>query len=104
NSEKVGTMTITLQSVLSVDEPIFQNTLKLYPNPSSGQITISNPNTLNISNIEIYSVLGNLAYQSELNTTANTFSLDLNTLNSGIYLLKITLENGQTTTQKLIMK
>lgn len=104
NSEKVGTLTITLQSVLNVDEPNFQNTLKLYPNPSYGQITISNPNVLSISRIEIYNMIGKMAYYSELNTTANTFSLDLNTLNSGIYLLKMTTENGQTINQKLIMK
>jgi hypothetical protein len=104
NSEKVGTLTITLQSVLSVDDPTFSNTLKVFPNPSYGQITISNPNTLNISTIEIYSVLGNLTYQSGLNTTANTVSLDVNSLNSGIYLLKMTTENGQTINQKLIMK
>ena len=78
--------------------------MKVFPNPSYGQITISNPNTLNISTIEIYSVLGNLTYQSGLNTTANTVSLDVNSLNSGIYLLKMTTENGQTINQKLIMK
>ena len=104
NSEKVGTLTITLQSVLSVDEPTLQNTLKIYPNPSNGQITISNPTVLSISRIEIYNMLGKMTYYSELNTTTSAVSLDVNSLHSGVYLLKMTLENGQSTTQKLIMK
>jgi hypothetical protein len=104
NSEKVGTLTITLQSVLSVDEPTLQDTFKIFPNPSQGQISINNQNALNFSTIEIYDVFGKKAFHNHLNSTTNSVSLDVTSLKSGVYFLKMTLENGQTSTQKLILK
>ena len=59
NGNKMGTLTITLKSVLSVETDDFANSLKLFPNPSNGLISITNRTGVAIKNISIYNILGN---------------------------------------------
>jgi hypothetical protein len=61
----------------------------VFPNPTAGYAEINC--TTQIENIEVYSVLGELVFQKEAN--AKNISLDLNGLNSGIYLLKVFSNN-----------
>lgn len=67
------------------------NTLKIYPNPTQGQITIELDYTANNS-IMIYNNLGAVVYKSTLK--ANKNDLNLEHLSPGVYILKI--ESDQT--------
>lgn len=80
---------------------INENTLEgvsVYPNPSKGMITITNDN--NASNaIEIYNVLGGLVYSTDANSST---SVDLSENGFGIYLVKVSNENGSTVKRVVI--
>jgi len=70
---------------------IFRQSVSIYPNPTSGELTIEN-GQLKIRNIEIFDAFGK-------NVEVETFLLDENKidishLSSGIYIIKITTENG----------
>jgi hypothetical protein len=61
-----------------------------FPNPSSGLITILSQNK--ISQIEVYTVTGNLIHQSNCN--ASSVELNLSEYNSGVYFIKISSEQN----------
>ncbi|WP_298755654.1 T9SS type A sorting domain-containing protein [uncultured Psychroserpens sp.] len=60
--------------------------IKIYPNPTSNQITVDT--TYEIESVKLYNILGELVL-----TTSNQKSITVRHLNSGVYLLKISLDN-----------
>ena len=71
----------------------------VYPNPVDGNyITILSP-VEGLKEIQIYSVTG----RKVLETITNENSLDVGSLNSGFYILKVSI-NGQSKTSKLVIK
>ncbi|MCK7589971.1 endonuclease [Subsaxibacter sp. CAU 1640] len=79
----------TCYSSLGIDEQSLSS-VNIYPNPAKNIVNItlnSDSDTL----IEIYNVLGKKVYQK---TIQNTDILNLDTLSSGIYIVKLTQENN----------
>lgn len=73
----------------------------IYPNPSSGLVNIST--TQSNSLLEVYNTIGERVYTNKLqNSGVNT--LDLSTLNNGIYIVKITNNNIAETRSIVIAK
>ena len=104
NTEKVAELTISLESVLNVNHTSFLEKVKLYPNPTNGNITISNIQNIELKTIEFYSVLGKLVKQIEVKQNPSKLSLDLSQFNKGMYLLKVLDANGASHTQKLVIE
>jgi hypothetical protein len=77
--------------------------VKIFPNPTNGQITISNIQDASLKTIEVYNILGSLVNSIYVEDELNTINLNLETLRKGIYLLKLNSYNGSTKTQKLII-
>lgn len=75
-----------------------QNNLEvaLYPNPVQDLLNINVDNA--IKSVEIYNIQG----QKVLNSTSN--EVDMSSLNSGIYLVKITDENNSIATKKVVKR
>ena len=73
----------------SVGEISLDNSVEIYPNPSTGILTInaSNLNTDNLS-IIVYDLLGSEIYEFK-NINTFPFKIDLNQLSNGIYYFKI---------------
>jgi len=67
----------------------------IYPNPVIDYINIKSD--VNITKIEIYNQLGQLVLSK-----FNTQNINISTLNSGIYIIKVTTKNGIIKTQKII--
>jgi hypothetical protein len=103
NSNKMGTLTVTLKSILSVDSFASNNTILIYPNPSHGFVSIKKPNDLNIHAIRIYNILGKLVKHVNIENN-NLNNIDLSSLKSGVYITKIEGSNNQIKTFKLIIK
>lgn len=90
----IATTNITLGNKLfTTNSP----NLSVFPNPTTDIMTISS--TENIKSIVIYDFLG----KQILNNFSNT-KIDMSKLSSGVYFLKIQLENGEVKTQKIIKK
>ncbi len=71
---------------------------RLSPNPAMDVLTISSD--VNIDSIAIYSVLGQLVQQSELNDT--NVQIDVSALRSGLYILQ--LKSGEKVSSKRFVK
>ncbi|MFH1005402.1 MAG: T9SS type A sorting domain-containing protein [Bacteroidota bacterium] len=75
--------------------------IKVYPNPASEKIIIT-ANNDNINAIEIYNEKGENVFQSA-NQQTDQFTINLRSLPTGIYLLKIKTEKKQFI-QKIIVQ
>ena len=71
--------------------------VKLYPNPTSNVLNIESLGT--IQTISVYNVLGQEVINKALNSAST--SLDVSSLNSGIYVVK-TVVDGVTSSTKFI--
>jgi len=79
-----------------------KNTLSISPMPATagGSITINTP--IGLSNIMILNQLGQIIYEETLDKTLNKAVIQP-VLSSGVYILKVTLSNGQLSNNKLII-
>ncbi|WP_395060081.1 SBBP repeat-containing protein [Flavobacterium sp.] len=82
---------------LSTSDFEFSSKLTIYPNPSSDIFTL---NSETRGNIVVYDLIGKIIKSETIDLGIT--KLDLNNYPSGIYLMKVTNDNNQTKTMKLI--
>ncbi|QNJ98728.1 M14 family zinc carboxypeptidase [Constantimarinum furrinae] len=92
-------------NTLSSGGSIITESISVYPNPFDETLTIQFSADLNLisRNIELFDIQGRtISVTSEVKN--NTIQISTAHLNSGLYLLKVVNENGQTTALKKIVK
>jgi hypothetical protein len=73
--------------------------MRIYPNPSNGSyVTIQTP-VNGVKYVEVFDITG----KRLINTSLSADTLDVSSISSGIYLVKVTVE-GQSKTSKLIIR
>jgi hypothetical protein len=77
----------------------FNSKLSVYPNPFNDVISINMDSN---AKIEIYNLLGETIYNKKINSGSTLLNLSNNA--SGMYLMKITAENNQSKTVKIVKK
>ena len=91
----------SLQANLSVNE-VIDNNIIIYPNPANSVINITSNNS-DIHSFDLYNAIGELMLtKSELNS--KTITINRNELKSGIYISKITDENGNSVVRNIIFE
>ena len=63
----------------------------VYPNPTNGQLFISNRSSLNLSSVEVFDIPGRLVYEA----FENPSTLDVSFLPAGGYMIRLITDNGQ---------
>ncbi len=83
----------TIDRILSNDDFIKANYIKIYPNPTTSLLNVELNTILNASEVTLVNALG-----MELQTTkiinSDKITLDLNNLSNGIYFVKIVSQKG----------
>ena len=73
--------------------------MRIYPNPSNGSyVTIQTP-VNGVKYVEVFDITG----KRLMNTSLSADTLDVSSISSGMYLVKVTIE-GQSKTSKLIIR
>ena len=85
--------TITFMTV-GINDYTLDNTVTLYPNPTTGLIQIEN-GEWRMENVEVYDAYGKLLFTVEVN--GNTANLDLSGYARGTYFVRVTTEKGVVT-------
>lgn len=89
-------------SFTGIDENELLEKINIYPNPTSGLITVTS--TLStITNITVYDLMGKCVYTEYYEQIQNPIQLDLSFLNNGIYFINVQDENGQLNKNKIIL-
>ncbi len=92
NSERKTLLTYIFNNfsyLLPVKENPIQTKIRLYPNPTTGKIAISNPENIKIDKVEVFDIYGR-----RLEIKANSRYLDLSRLPKGIYIVSIADKKG----------
>ena len=74
--------------------------IKIYPNPTSDYLTISNLENINISSINIIDTNGRIVKT----TTSNFTKIDVSNLSQGLYILSIDTKEGKKFAENFIKK
>jgi hypothetical protein len=69
------------------------NSFKIYPNPTNGLINININNYVGELQIKVYDLNGRQVYNQNVNNFNNTNTVDLESLSTGIYVLKLQGKN-----------
>jgi hypothetical protein len=104
NDKKVGTMAITLESVLSTATYDFKAGIHLSPNPTKGIAFINNATSETIKSIQVFDVIGKLVKTINLNSNNTKTLLNLDNLNAGIYMVKVNSAKGNASIKKLVIE
>jgi len=86
--DSIVSLNLTIVSTVGLNNPVILSNVKVYPNPTSGKLTID---AENYKGVEVYDTSGRLIVKSELRT------IDLEEQSKGLYLLKV---NANGTTQE----
>lgn len=92
-----GGRAYTFDVALGVNENTF-NDLKIYPNPTSGIVHLTDDFVDNVSSVTIYQYDGKLIKTID----SNFDSISLIEFQNGIYLLKFSMNNGTSTAKKIV--
>lgn len=74
----------------------------LYPNPMKSQVTLSNPENIQLEKASIYDLTGRLVIRLDLREMTSKTEIDVSKLSSATYMVIITGEEGQIS--KLMIK
>ena len=102
-----GALKLTQTSIenppaLSVSTITKDAQVSVYPNPASGNVTISLPNNINSAVANIVSLDGRVVRSK--NIVANKTTIDVSSLIAGIYTVNVSLEDGTTLSKKLTVE
>jgi len=101
SSQIVGTFVLTLEQVLSVSTDELENSISVYPNPTTGKIFINTSENNILEKAIIYASNGKKVKEFTNMTTQN--SLDVNTLTKGLYFLKLSSDKS-TIIKKIVLQ
>jgi len=93
--------TILFESKILGPEENILDTIAIFPNPTNGVITISSPHTV-IHDVEVYDIRGRRVVEV-ISSKDNQYTLNLESLETTIYFVKVHTEAGSTT-KKIIKK
>jgi hypothetical protein len=85
---------------VGVAENEHSSTITLYPNPTAGRFTVAVPASQLGTKLELYNALGKLVLQTSL--LQSTTIINIDDLSKGMYVVKTTNVQGNSTIQKLM--
>jgi hypothetical protein len=91
---------VTLNSSVDIEKSFSFNA---FPNPNNGSFTIELPTEAGGASVEVFSKTGSLVYSKNFNNSNEAITMNINQT-QGVYIVKVTLQNGKTSIGKLIVK
>ena len=80
-----------------------QNSIAMYPNPTTSQVTIDLGSQMNLLSVGVYSLSGQQVISDNVNSSTTNHTLNVGRLATGVYMVKVITDAG-TFTQRLMKK
>lgn len=87
---------------LSLNNSETESAFKIYPNPSTGTLNLEIPNVTGQTNVSLINMRGEIVQKISLSHGILNFTFK--DLNSGLYLIEFTTNNGKVTRKKIIVE
>jgi hypothetical protein len=107
-TDSIGCSAIALQTIVvnvcaGIKSLSNEERILVYPNPATNEFTIQLGNGDAAQLIELYSITGQQVYQYKYSSTENAQTSTINTeqFPTGVYILKVLLQDGSTLVQKV---
>ncbi|WP_457615927.1 M14 family zinc carboxypeptidase [Lutibacter sp.] len=101
--DDIITIPVSVNVTLGIEDEIL-STFQMYPNPTTEDIYIKTPNTIDEFKISISTVLGQEVFNKKFKRSAdNTYKIEVNDFISGIYFVTISTDLGKAT-KKIIIR
>jgi len=88
---------------LSVDDAFLNEAVKVYPNPSNGEVFITNDQNINLKSLTIFEMSGRKIADFDLSGNSKTKVVNFQNVSKGMYLISIYSDEGFVT-KKLILE
>lgn len=98
--EKLVTIVINNETLNVTENAVGGNPFTLYPNPAGDNVSVRFAEGAGCEMVEIYSLDGRRCHAQNFNLE----SIDLSGLSSGVYMMKVVMENGEVFTEKIAVK
>ncbi len=93
----------TTNSTLGIED--FEATsLTIRQNNDNNELSVLNPNALDIKTIEIFDVAGKRIYNLPYNAVSELYSVSTAAISDGVYVVKVTTNSSTVKSQKIIVK
>ncbi len=93
-NDQIEAFDLPFSCTLGLDDHKAAVSVQVYPNPSTGKMTVKNNNS-EISEIQLIDLSGKIVYTKS--ASGNELVIDISSLNKGLYLLKVQTQNGTET-------
>ena len=74
---------------LGIEEDKLNEGIRVYPNPSKGDLFISNNGNINLEKVVVFDVSGRLIAQQDISNTNGLKTIQLNNVSNGLYFVNI---------------
>ncbi|MBG44755.1 MAG: subtilisin [Aequorivita sp.] len=88
-NEDTCTFTVTVDEILGLGDNEFYNNILLYPNPTTGELTLLNRTTTQLNNAVVTDVKGRVIKTIDLSEAGMETNFSLESLATGMYFVKI---------------
>ncbi|WP_298494917.1 T9SS type A sorting domain-containing protein [uncultured Algibacter sp.] len=89
-------------AILSTAENTFNN-FKIFQNNTISQLSLLNPNNLNIKSLSLFDVSGKQVINTFIASNKQNHSISTKSLSDGVYIVKINLEDNQVLSKKIVV-
>ncbi|MCO5248907.1 MAG: M43 family zinc metalloprotease [Chitinophagales bacterium] len=105
NNIFIDNLVIDANIPTGVNDHSAQNTFQLYPNPTNGWVHLkTNTETSSIKQVSWFNSVGQIVLSKEVPTENLSLDFDFSKMAKGLYIVRVLYNNGNTDTQKLIVK
>lgn len=94
---ETNTASTEIVDTLLENQEVAKSKIKIYPNPAIGILNIET--TENVKTIEVFNMIG-----QKVKSYENSKMIDISKLNSGVYFIKVNMENSNSKSFKIIKK
>jgi extracellular elastinolytic metalloproteinase len=93
-NDQVEAFNIPPSCTLGLDENKAAASVQVFPNPSTGKMTVKNTHS-EINEVQLIDLSGKVVYTKSV--SGNELVIDISSLNKGLYLMKVQTQNGSET-------
>ncbi|MEZ4933575.1 MAG: T9SS type A sorting domain-containing protein [Saprospiraceae bacterium] len=102
----ISVQAFTVQSVVSVLDFEMASKINIYPNPTTGIVTMELEDIhAKYANIHVFDVTGKMALsQEQVDITSGAYQFDISESATGVYIVRILIENSVVTKRLMVSR